>query len=67
MITEDKKPYVNRLVEILMQRDGMPYIDALEILQEARQELNEGGNPEDILEDYFGLDNSYVGDIFGIS
>lgn len=55
--------HVNRLVQILMERDGMPMVDALEILQEARIEFNEGGDPEEILYDYFSLEPDYIFDL----
>jgi len=54
---------MNRIVEILMNRDGMTQKDAERMLMEAQYEIYEGANPEHILEDNFGLEPDYLFDL----
>ena len=54
---------MNRIVEILMNRDGMTQKDADRMLMEAQCEIYEGANPEKILEDDFGLEPDYLLDL----
>jgi len=55
----------NRLVSIMMRRDGMERDDAEDLLQDARAAVEEGEDPEEILQDFFGLEPDYVFDLLG--
>jgi uncharacterized protein (DUF433 family) len=46
-----------------MERDGETKESARELLRDARKEVLNGANPEEILEDYFGLEPDYIFDI----
>lgn len=59
------KTTTNRLVSILMRRDGMERDDAEDLLQDARAAVEDGEDPEEILQDYFGLEPDYVFDLLG--
>lgn len=59
--------------EILMERDGMSEEEAIELINEAKEEasntlINNGtfSEIEAIVEDYFGLEPDYVFDIIDI-
>ena len=53
----------NRLVSIMMERDGMERDDAEDLLQDAREAVEEGEDPEEVLQDFFGLEPDYVYDL----
>ena len=55
----------NRLVRLLMHRDGMERNEAENLLRAARAVVEEGENPEDVLADWFGLEPDYVFDLIG--
>ena len=55
---------MNELLEILIRRDGMTEAEAKELIEEARNEVREGSDPEDVLADYFGLEPDYIFDLF---
>ena len=55
----------NRLVSILMRRDGMERDDAEDLLQDARAAVEDGEDPEEILDDWFGLEPDYLEDLLG--
>ena len=57
---------MNKIVEILMNRDGMSESEATLMLEEARQRVNDGEDPEEILEYDFGLEPDYVFDLMGM-
>jgi hypothetical protein len=57
---------MNKIVEILMNRDGMSESEATLMLEEARQRFNDGEDPEEILEYDFGLEPDYVFDLMGM-
>ena len=57
---------MNKIVEILMKRDGMSESEATSMLEEARQRFNDGEDPEEILEYDFGLEPDYVFDLMGM-
>ena len=59
------KATTNRLVSILMDRDGMERDDAEDLLRDARAAVEEGEDPEEILADWFGLEPDYVFDLLG--
>ena len=50
--------------EVLMQRDGLTGEEADDAIKEAKEEFNrlleEGEDPSDICEDYFGLEPDYL-------
>ena len=55
----------NRLVSILMRRDGMERDDAEDLLRDAREAVEDGEDPEEILADWFGLEPDYLEDLLG--
>lgn len=55
---------MNRIVRILMTRDGMSLDEAKELLAEAREEVNlHGADPEEVLKEYFCLEPDYFFDL----
>jgi len=58
-----------RLKEVIIQRDGMTSEEADELIQEAKETMNqylEEGDfmaAEDICQDYFGLEPDYLFDL----
>ena len=59
MAKETKKR--NKVVEILMNRDGLTEREAKELLAETREALNNGDFSA--IEDYLGLEDDYIFDI----
>lgn len=53
----------NEIVRVLMERDGCSREDALDLLNDARERVLDGENPEDILMDDFGLEPDYIFDL----
>lgn len=62
---------MNKVVEILMKRDGIDEDHALAIVRETRDELLSLGvddmNYEDIIWDYVGLEPDYLEDILEVN
>lgn len=57
---------MNRIYQILLERDGLQPAEALELMQEARMRVFENGeDPEEILYEDFGLEPDYVIDLLG--
>lgn len=54
---------MNTLTSILMNRDGLTEDEAIEQVNEARDRVLDGENPEEILYDEFGLEPDYVFDL----
>lgn len=57
---------MNRVVEILMERDGMPQEHAERLVRETRDEIIMLDNPleaDDVLMDYLGLEPDYLEDV----
>lgn len=54
---------MSELRHVLMTRDGMSLSEAKEAIQEARQRIAEGEDPEEILYEEFGLEPDYVFDL----
>lgn len=55
---------MNRVIDILMKRDGIEYEDARNLVKETKDEII--SNPIDankIIKDYIGLDPDYLEDI----
>lgn len=46
--------------QILMRRDEMSAGEAEKLIQEAREAVAEGQNPEEVCEEYFGLEPDYI-------
>lgn len=53
----------NELLKILIKRDGMSEAEAKELIEEAKKEVSEGSDPEEVLADYFGLEPDYIFDL----
>ena len=54
------------LLEVLMRRDGLSKTEALEQIQEAREEVAAGADPEEVLADLFGLEPDYIYDLMEV-
>ena len=56
---------MNKVVEILMQRDGMTKSEAESLVEETREALlsSDSYEAEDIIADYIGLELDYIMDI----
>ena len=57
---------MNKVVEILMNRDGMPQDHAERLIQETRDEIMMLDNPleaDNVLMDYLGLEPDYLEDV----
>ena len=52
------------IVEVLMKRDGMTKEDAEELVQQAKEDMQKrfalGEMPDDICEEWFGLEPDYI-------
>lgn len=46
--------------QILMRRDGMTATDADDLINEAREAVAEGQDPEEVCQEYFGLEPDYI-------
>ena len=51
------------ILAVLMKRDGMTRSEAQEMIDEARELVAEGENPEEILRVDFGLEPDYIFDL----
>ena len=53
--------------DVLMERDGLSSEEAEDLLEEAREELHErlenGDDPSDLCEEFFGLEPDYLDDL----
>ncbi len=56
---------LTELHRVLMRRDGMTTEDVDAWIKAARQAVEDGEDPEDILHDEFGLEPDYVFDLLG--
>lgn len=54
---------IKSLKETIMERDGIDSDEADDLIAEARACVEEGENPEEVLEEYFGLEPDYVFDL----
>ena len=59
------KVKASELVQVLMDRDGMDRDEAEQLVADARREVEDGEDPEEILHDWFGLEPDYVYDLMG--
>lgn len=46
--------------QILMRRDGMSAEDADELIEEAKEAVIEGQDPEEVCQEFFGLEPDYI-------
>jgi len=53
------------LKQVLMRRDGMSSSDADDAIEEARERVFAGEDPEEILLEDFGLEPDYIFDLLG--
>lgn len=51
------------ILAVLMRRDGMTRSEAQDMIDEARELVAEGENPEEILRVDFGLEPDYIFDL----
>lgn len=54
---------MNRVVEILMERDGMTKKEAEDLVAECREALEEGDT--EAIQEYLGLEDDYIFDVLG--
>lgn len=54
--------HLESIRSILKTRDDMDDQDITEMLEEAREEILEGADPQDVLQDIFGLEPDYIMD-----
>ena len=59
------KVKASELVQVLMDRDGMDRDEAEQLVADARREVEDGEDPEEILHDWFGLEPDYIYDLLG--
>lgn len=62
---EGKAMYTEKyeIVPTIMRRDGLSREDARQLVAEAREEVMNGADPEEVLADTFGLEPDYVMDL----
>lgn len=53
------------LKQVLMRRDGMSSSDADDAIEDARERVFSGEDPEEILLEEFGLEPDYIFDLLG--
>jgi len=56
----------NKIVEVLMRRDGLSEEEALEILADGRRSVEQGEDPEEVLYQEFGLEPDYIFDLIEV-
>ena len=56
---------MSELKKVLMQRDGMSSREADNAIDDAKQRVSDGEDPEDVLADEFGLEADYIFDLLG--
>ena len=56
---------MSELKKVLMQRDGMSSREADNAIDDAKQRVSDGEDPEDVLADEFGLEVDYIFDLLG--
>ena len=54
---------VESILEVLMRRDGMSKAEAQERIEEAKQMVLDGENPEEVVHYEFGLEPDYIWDL----
>ena len=56
---------LTELHRVLMRRDGLSAEEAEEWIEEARERVEDGEDPEDILHEEFELEPDYIFDLLG--
>ena len=56
---------LNPLVLTLLERDGLSLDDAQAVFDEAQDLVRAGADPEEVLQDEFGLEPDYLYDLIG--
>ena len=56
---------MSELKKVLMQRDGMSSLEADNAIDDAKQRVLDGEDPEDVLAEEFGLELDYIFDLLG--
>ena len=56
---------MNKIVEVLMRRDGLSRADAEASLMDGRSAVADGDAPEEVLLEVFGLEPDYIFDLLG--
>jgi hypothetical protein len=54
---------VESILEVLMRRDGLSKDEALERIDEAKQMVADGDDPEEVVHYEFGLEPDYIWDL----
>lgn len=52
------------ITQILMRRDNLSVDEANDLLEEAREQVRQGANPEEVCEEMFGLEPDYIWELF---
>lgn len=63
MRSTPRRTKMNHLRDVLIERDRMTEEEANAAIAEARREVRAGADPDDVLQDTFGLEPDYVFDI----
>lgn len=59
------KVKASELVAVLMRREELGRDEAEQLVADARREVEDGEDPEEILHDWFGLEPDYIYDLMG--
>ena len=54
------------LKQVIMRRDKLTSEEADELIDEAREEIANGADPEEVLYSDFGLEPDYIFDLIGV-
>jgi hypothetical protein len=54
---------MSELKRVIMQRDGISEAEADDLIDEAKKEVMAGADPEEVLEEMFGLEPDYIFDL----
>lgn len=49
--------------DVIMRRDGLSSDDADDLINEAREAIEGGEDPEEVLSEFFGLEPDYIFDL----
>ena len=55
---------MERIIQILMNRDGVTRTEAIHLIDEAREEILATGQVDEIMADVLGLEPDYIMDLF---
>lgn len=59
----DNTQQYSELKVVIMRRDGLTSDEADDLIEEAREEVMEGADPEDVLQNTFGLEPDFIFDL----